>query len=344
MGITGDALLTFVNGELFPALKSLQPTGKSGDRRRVVRDVFEDADNYMKSGQLMRQVINKINGIDFNSPVDRQHFGEIYEQLLNDLQSAGNAGEYDTPRAVTAFMVDWIDPRPGEILVDPACGTGGFLSCAIRHMEKNLVRTTKQRDAMQAGLRAVEKSACRGGRPRRSGSAVGGTRRRRARHREPARPAEGHPRRGAGSMNAERMLKHYERNAMFAAAIVNGRRGIDRVYVFTFRGRPITRMLTSAWKRARQRVGLPHVRVHDLKHTFGRRLRAAGVNFEDRQDLLGHRSGRVTTHYSAAELARLLEAAESVTEIIGERPELVVLRGKLGTVLPQNSRKRSTGA
>ncbi len=156
-GITGEALLTFVNGELFPALKSLQLTGKPGDRRRVVRDVFEDAYNYMKSGQLMRQVVNKINGVDFNTLVDRQHFGEIYEQILNDLQSAGNAGEYYTPRAITAFMVDRIDPRPGEILFDPACGTGGFLTCAINHMEKTYVRTPAQRERMQAGLRAVEK-------------------------------------------------------------------------------------------------------------------------------------------------------------------------------------------
>ncbi len=84
------------------------------------------------------------------------------------------------------------------------------------------------------------------------------------------------------------------------------------------------------------------VRVHDLKHTFGRRLRAAGVSFEDRQDLLGHLSGRITTHYSAAELTRLIEAAESVVERNGQRPELVVLRGSLGTKLPQNSRKRLT--
>lgn len=156
-GITGENLLTFVNGELFPALKSLPLTGKPGDRRKVVRDVFEDAYNYMKSGQLMRQVVNKISGIDFNTLADRQHFGEIYEQLLNDLQSAGNAGEYYTPRAVTAFMVDRIDPRPGETLFDPACGTGGFLTCSIRHMEKNYVRTPEQREVMQAALRAVEK-------------------------------------------------------------------------------------------------------------------------------------------------------------------------------------------
>ncbi|MBM6582978.1 SAM-dependent DNA methyltransferase [Microvirga sp. BT689] len=156
-GITGEALLAFINGELFPALKSLTVSSQPGDRRRVVRDVFEDAYNYMKSGQLMRQVVNKINGIDFNSLTERQHFGEIYEQLLNDLQSAGNAGEYYTPRAVTAFMVDRIDPEPGETLFDPACGTGGFLTCAIRHMRERYVKKTTDEWQLQAGLRAVEK-------------------------------------------------------------------------------------------------------------------------------------------------------------------------------------------
>ena len=111
-GITGDGLLAFVDDDLFPALKSLRMTGLPGDRRRVVRDVFEDANNYMKSGQLMRQVVNKINGVDFNNLTERQHFGDIYEQILNDLQSAGNAGEYYTPRAVTAFMADRVDPKP----------------------------------------------------------------------------------------------------------------------------------------------------------------------------------------------------------------------------------------
>jgi type I restriction enzyme M protein len=156
-GVTGEALLAYINGDLFPALKGLAVSTKSGDRRRVVKDVFEDAYNYMKSGQLMRQVVNKINEVDFNNLADRQHFGDIYEQVLNDLQSAGNAGEYYTPRAVTAFMVDRIDPHPGEILFDPACGTGGFLTCAIRHMEKNYVKTPKQRERMQGALRAVEK-------------------------------------------------------------------------------------------------------------------------------------------------------------------------------------------
>ena len=155
--ITGEALLAFINGELFPALKGLQLTGQPGDRGRVVRDVFEDAYNYMKSGQLMRQVVNKINGVDFNTLADRQHFGEIYEQILADLQSAGNAGEYYTPRAVTAFMVDRIDPRPGEILFDPACGTGGFLTCAIRHMRDRYVKKPTDEWQMQGALRAVEK-------------------------------------------------------------------------------------------------------------------------------------------------------------------------------------------
>ncbi len=156
-GITGDALLAFINTDLFPRLKELPITGHQASRSRVVRSVFEDAYNYMKSGQLMRQVINKISSVDFNDLAERKHFGDIYEQLLNDLQSAGNAGEYYTPRAVTAFMVDRIDPTPGEILFDPACGTGGFLTCAIRHMRGRYVKKVKDEQALQASLRAVEK-------------------------------------------------------------------------------------------------------------------------------------------------------------------------------------------
>ena len=156
-GVTGEALLTFIDDDLFPALKNLRPTGRPDNRGRVVRDVFEDAYNYMKSGQLMRQVVNKINAIDFNDLTQRQHFGDIYEQLLNDLQSAGNAGEYYTPRAVTAFMADRIDPKPGETLFDPACGTGGFLTCALRHMRERYVKRPGDERKMQTGLRAVEK-------------------------------------------------------------------------------------------------------------------------------------------------------------------------------------------
>lgn len=153
-GITGEELMSFVNDELFPTLKELAP---ATPRARTVRDVFEDAYNYMKSGQLMRQVVNKINGIDFNNLKERHHFGVIYEQILNDLQSAGNAGEYYTPRAVTCFMAEMIDPKPREKLLDPACGTGGFLTCAINHMREHYVKRPADEAKMQGNLRAVEK-------------------------------------------------------------------------------------------------------------------------------------------------------------------------------------------
>ena len=155
-GMTGEELLTFINAELFPTLKNLQ-TDRAGARGRVVRDVFEDAYNYMKSGQLMRQVVNTINDIDFNNLTERQHFGDIYEQILNDLQSAGNAGEYYTPRVETAFMVDRIDPKPDETVFDPACGTGGFLTCALRHMRGRYAKRPEDEPTIQAALRAVEK-------------------------------------------------------------------------------------------------------------------------------------------------------------------------------------------
>ena len=156
-GITGDELLGSINTALFPSLKSMSSDGRKDNRRTIVRSVFEDANNYMKSGQLMRQVINKINEVDFNNLAERQHFGDIYEQLLNDLQSAGNAGEFYTPRAVTAFMVDRIDPRPGEILLDPACGTGGFLTCSIRYMRDRYVKKVADEQRMQQALHGVEK-------------------------------------------------------------------------------------------------------------------------------------------------------------------------------------------
>jgi integrase len=112
-----------------------------------------------------------------------------------------------------------------------------------------------------------------------------------------------------------------------AQSVIDSQRGNHPTHVFVHRSKPVTRMLNGAWLRARARAVLPQVRVHDLKHTFGRRLRAAGVSFEDRQDLLGHRSGRITTHYSAAELSKLIEAANRVCERgQGSRPELVVLR------------------
>ncbi len=111
-----------------------------------------------------------------------------------------------------------------------------------------------------------------------------------------------------------------------AKSVVDAQRGKHPSRVFTYQGKPTTRMLNKAWLRARNASGLQQVRVHDLKHTFGRRLRAAGVSFEDRQDLLGHRSARITTHYSAAELSQLIEAANRVCEAGERQPQLVMLR------------------
>ena len=126
-----------------------------------------------------------------------------------------------------------------------------------------------------------------------------------------------------------------------AASVVSAPRGRHLTHVFAYEGERIGRMLRSAWKRARRRAELDQMRVHDLKYTFGRRLRAVGVSFEDGQDLLRHRSGRITTHYSAAELGKLIEAANRVCDRDERRQDLMVLRGVLHRSLPQNSRKRT---
>ena len=159
---TGDDLLELVDGSLFPIFKDLnvaQFTGKARQRAELLRSVFEDAYNYMKSGTLMRQVINKINhDIDFNQSKTRHLFGDIYEQILRDLQGAGNAGEFYTPRAATQFAVDMVAPRLGETVLDPACGTGGFLTAAFEHM-RTQADTSEQLAGLKASIRGVEKKA-----------------------------------------------------------------------------------------------------------------------------------------------------------------------------------------
>lgn len=155
-GLTGEALLDFVNNTLFPRLKNLEVRRRAGDVSPVVRGVFEDAYNYMKSGTLLRQVINKVNEIDFNRSSDRHQFGDLYEQILRDLQSAGNAGEYYTPRAVTQFMTEMTAPRLGDDVLDPACGTGGFLVNALEFMRKE-VQTPEQEALAQRSIHGVEK-------------------------------------------------------------------------------------------------------------------------------------------------------------------------------------------
>lgn len=138
--ITGDKLLNLINNKLFPTLKNLEINENTPLKQRIVRYVFEDAQNYMKDGVLLRQVINVINEIDFSEYKERHKFGEIYETILKSLQSAGNAGEFYTPRAVTDFMVQMIKPQLGEKVADFACGTGGFLTSTLKFLkpqEKN---------------------------------------------------------------------------------------------------------------------------------------------------------------------------------------------------------------
>jgi len=156
-GITGDELLDFINNDLFKNIKELSFAPGADKKGFILREVFLDAINYMKSGQLMRQVINKINEIDFNSSQDRHLFGDIYEQILKDLQSAGNAGEFYTPRAVTQFMTEMVNPRLGEKMMDPACGTGGFLTCTIEHVRKNYVKSLEDEQILQKSILGVEK-------------------------------------------------------------------------------------------------------------------------------------------------------------------------------------------
>lgn len=157
---TGDALINFINNELFPQLKELDLSalnGQARERGALLISVFDDAYNYMKNGTLLRQVVNKINqDIDYNSVETRHLFGDIYEQILRDLQNAGNAGEYYTPRAVTQFAIEMVDPRLGEIVLDPACGTGGFLTGAFEHMKEQVKNPTEHK-SLKNSIRGVEK-------------------------------------------------------------------------------------------------------------------------------------------------------------------------------------------
>ena len=153
-GITGDTLLSFIDNDLFPTLSQLPVSGNK--RTDIVRAAFEGSYNYMKNGTLLRQVINKINEVDFNAADDRHTFNDVYENLLASLQSAGNAGEYYTPRPVTKFIVDMVNPQLGEKVFDPACGTGGFLSNAIEHMRPQ-AKTPEDLKLLEQTIMGVEK-------------------------------------------------------------------------------------------------------------------------------------------------------------------------------------------
>jgi len=138
-GMTGDELLEFVDRKLFPALRNIQIVPSEDvqyKRALIVREVFEGNNNYMKSGINIRKVLNKLNELDFNVAKDRHAFGELYETILKELQSAGKSGEFYTPRAITEFICEMINPQLGEKILDPSCGTGGYLTAAIEHLKK----------------------------------------------------------------------------------------------------------------------------------------------------------------------------------------------------------------
>lgn len=156
--LTGDALLTFVNTELFPHLKDIEVDETTPMNKLVVKATFEDSYNYMKDGVLLRQVINVIDEIDFTEYEERHAFNEIYEQILKDLQSAGNAGEFYTPRAVTDFMVKMVNPQLGEQIADFACGTGGFLTSALKHLAPQ-IKTVADKETYCSCVYGIEKKA-----------------------------------------------------------------------------------------------------------------------------------------------------------------------------------------
>jgi len=154
-GMTGDELKEFIDQKLFPALKNLDIS--TGNKRAlIIREIFEGTNNYMKNGTVIRQVLNELNQIDFNSSDDRHIFGDIYETILRDLQSAGNYGEFYTPRALTEFMTAIINPRLGEKVLDPACGTGGFLTCAIENIRRQDVKNVEDLQTLQSTIHGME--------------------------------------------------------------------------------------------------------------------------------------------------------------------------------------------
>lgn len=154
--LTGDKLLEFVNEKLFKQLKEIKLSADAPMKHKILRDVFVSTNQYMKDGVLLRQLINEINKIDFDNIKELHAFGEIYEIILKSLQSAGNAGEFYTPRAVTDFIVEMVNPKLGETVADFACGTGGFLTSTLNHLEKNM-KNTEDRTQYNNAIYGIEK-------------------------------------------------------------------------------------------------------------------------------------------------------------------------------------------
>ena len=168
--MTGDALLNFVNNTLFPVLKGQNVLGGNGKvkvkgivitpdtpiKKSIVKTTFEDANNYMKDGVLLRQVLNVIDELDLSDYAESHAFGDIYESILRELQSAGSAGEFYTPRAVTEFMARMIQPKIGERMADFACGTGGFITSWLNQLAPQ-VKTTGDQESYDNSIYGIEK-------------------------------------------------------------------------------------------------------------------------------------------------------------------------------------------
>lgn len=154
--LTGDALLNFVNNTLFPTLKTLPVDINTPIKKSIVQTMFAEANNYMKDGVLFRQIINVIDDIDFGDYNESHAFGDIYETILKELQSAGSSGEFYTPRAVTDFMATMINPQVGEVMADLACGTGGFLTSWLKELHKK-VETVADEKLFSSSVYGIEK-------------------------------------------------------------------------------------------------------------------------------------------------------------------------------------------
>ena len=154
--LTADSLLDFVNNTLFKTLKELEVTKDTPIKKAIVKTTFADANNYMKDGVQLRQVLNVIDGLDFGDYEESHAFGEIYEAILKELQSAGSAGEFYTPRAVTSFMAQIVQPKIGEQMADFACGTGGFLTSWLAELSPQ-VKTTEDAEAFSNSIYGIEK-------------------------------------------------------------------------------------------------------------------------------------------------------------------------------------------
>ena len=154
--LTAGELLDFIDNTLFPTLKSLEVTPSTPMRSAIVRATFEDANQYMKDGVLLRQVVNVIDGLDLSSYDESHAFGEIYESILKEMQSAGSAGEFYTPRALTDFMAEIINPQIGEKMADFACGTGGFLVSWLKQLDAK-VSTAEERELYSQSIYGIEK-------------------------------------------------------------------------------------------------------------------------------------------------------------------------------------------